>query len=328
MLVSGFMNAAKTTILVLFLLTGAVGCQDKMEAISQITKFRVMAVQADPPQIRPGDTTTLRVLFADPKGEGRTVTIGWMILAGLFTPGSSLPDTTGIPGDAGVDEPDPLLWIPQLASAAEGGDAYVVPTFAEDIVPRIPEGEDQLKATAIVLLCAGGQLPEMTELPEISELSGLKELCVGGDGLVALKSLTITQTAPLGINPQIASLNFNEQQIQPIDQTDDGQKAVQEDPNIFVCEGQDGCRDTVPIESYLEPATVGQERSYISWFVTGGQFTADRSGTADESGAGPYKVEWLPPRKGGSFMLWAVAHDLAGGVSWRSYRIEAVANGG
>jgi len=52
-------------------------CGQAFPPISQIDKLRLLGVRAEPAQLRPGDTTTLTTLVADPKGGGRAVTIAW-----------------------------------------------------------------------------------------------------------------------------------------------------------------------------------------------------------------------------------------------------------
>ena len=80
------------TIVALVAALAAFGCLEEMEAISQVTKFRVLGVQAEPPEIRPGQGTELRVLYADPKGEGRDVSILWLTCVGVFSPTADISE--------------------------------------------------------------------------------------------------------------------------------------------------------------------------------------------------------------------------------------------
>ena len=109
------------------------------------------------------------------------------------------------------------------------------------------------------------------------------------------------------------------------------------------CDPEDGCREPLkvrgtltagsfqryerPLASNLEQTEIVYERTYISWFITGGKFDEERSGngsTTDEILPDhPFKANWLPPPEGGEFTLWAVAHDVRGGVSWKIYSVTA-----
>ena len=65
-------------------------CMEEMDPISLVNKFRVMAVQADPPEIRPGEGTTHRVLLSDPEGGGREIQVAWFTCLGRLTPSEDL----------------------------------------------------------------------------------------------------------------------------------------------------------------------------------------------------------------------------------------------
>lgn len=289
-------------------------CTDEMEAISQITKLRVMGVQADPPEIRPGQGTTLRVLFADPKGRGREVSIFWFAVAGMLTPSSDL-------SQAGE-----LVGVSELQIASAGGDTFVIPFTRPDILDDyLAEGALYLPVTVIVGMCAGGTLPSVDEMIAADDLRNVSDLCQGGEGLSAFKTFRISESGSPNNNPAITDVSFNGALLL---------EAGADAPGVFTCKDSYGCREGAPIEAFLTEEsfetwteirfgeeTVAEDDPYISWFVTGGEFSVDRSRAADPPG--PFKVDWIPPRVGGSFELWAVAHDLRGGVSWKKFLIQA-----
>lgn len=315
-------------------------CQEDLEAVSQVTKFRVLAVQADPPEVNPGQSVALRALVADPDPDPaaaktgpphRRITAVGLAVSGLITPSSS-----------GIDEPD-LVWPPFVGSAGADGviDLAVigVPTQAAELLsgetPEIP-------VTAVLLICAGGEegmeLALLQALAAAGQDSGLDDpgdlvnvcLVAGAEeGLVAFKTFRITGRPPAdpdrNENPLIARVVFDERDP-PLGQGGDP---------VFQCTGSDGCREGVLLEAYLDPESFqtyqkvvfgeveqADERLYVSWFTTGGGFTSDRSGN-DGTSEDPFENDWLPPREGGRFQLWVVAHDVRGGVSWERYEIEA-----
>jgi hypothetical protein len=321
------MNSRLATIAVLFMLA-LVACQEEMESISQVTKFRVLGVQAEPPEILPGQGTTLKVLFADPKGNGREVTVAWLTCVGSFSSTADLSE--------GCDP----IWAPALGAANEGGDTYEIPNTPPDILNDLLEGEEYLSVTAIVVLCAGGELSFMDSQSSMptGEIDALDDLCVGGDGLVAVKTFRVSTSSNPNTNPVIDLLKFEDNTLEPTPEepnVDAGSPDAGDwQPGLYECENSYGCMEGAAIQAFLtmdsfqkyEKEEFGKtesvdENPYISWFVTGGKFSEDRSRTNEPPG--PFEVDWKPPRFGGAFELWAVVHDMRGGLSWRSYSIEA-----
>ncbi len=297
------------------LITGS--CAEKMESISQITKFRVMGVQAEPPEIAPGTGTTLSVLYSDPKGAGREVTIAWITCIDAFSPTDDISEGC---------EP---VWLPKIETSANGGDKYEIPLTPYNIIENVKEGEFK-PVTAIVVLCAGGQLPDFDSKSLSGEINSLDELCIGGDGLVAVKTFRISNSEDRNTNPIIDTLRFNVEADAGVPNGEasdggapDGGGLNKNDP-VFKCEDSYGCRDSAGIEASLTEAGFQEDEDpYISWFVTGGSFSNDRSRAPEDTPFGPFKVDWTPPRNGGKYRLWAVAHDLRGGTSWKTQIIEA-----
>ena len=58
---------------------------------------------------------------------------------------------------------------------------------------------------------------------------------------------------------------------------------------------------------------------YVTWFTSGGEL--ERNRTIADAPAGPYDVTFKTD-KPGRYTLWAVAHDVRGGVSWERFQIE------
>jgi len=281
----------------------------------------VSTVQADPPEVRPGEGTTLRVLFADPKGDGREVTIAWLTCKGLLTPDVTTEDIEEI------EDICEIAWLPQIRTASQGGDEYGTLMVPMDFLDDLPEGEESLTITAITLLCAGGEIPFLTG-EEGSDIATIEDMCVGGESIAAFKTFEISGSdsdSEPNSNPEIESFYFDGEILLPDAAGGHG---------LHECASADGCREAVRIHAYFTEdsyqsytqlvfgeETSTEERTYVSWFVTGGQFDKNRSGT--KQAPGPYRAEWMPPREGGEFTLWAVAHDVRGGVSWEIYEVEA-----
>lgn len=316
-----------------FLLATAVfaACQEPMESVSTISKFRVLAVQADPPEIRPGEGVTHRVLYADPAGDGRDISFIWLTCLGLYDPSSDF-------STAGCD----LLGF-QFATASEGGDTYEISAVPENSLDGLSEDEVYQTATTAVLMCAGGETPDVTTLTDIALTDGdisvsdiMDALCVGGEGLTAFKTfrISVQDESNVNTNPTIEKVSFNGNIIAPTDSSDSQTHDTESATNLFVCETTAACHDGAGISATLtedsfefyeeerldQPESV-DEAPYISWFVDGGGLDADRSRASETYGS--FGVTWTPPSRGGKFILYVVAHDLRGGTSWKQYTLEA-----
>jgi len=308
-------------------------CVEEMDPISLVNKFRVMAVQADPPEIRPGEGITHRVLFSDPKGDGREIQIVWFTCRGRMTSSEDILAS----GGGAVD--------PSTMTAADGCDLlgadfgtasgevaeYRVPAVPADVLDDLPEGETVAYATTVVILCAGGRFPVGLQTP--GNIDGNAELCEGGDGIMALKTFRISEQDDDGrnTNPDIAEMRFKDKPLAEIS----GDVGDASTVGRFRCKNTEACLKGVKIyatltkESYqsyeeevLGEVEVVDDDPYISWFVTGGNLGADRSRPAASDMK--FQVTWHPPLDGGRFALYVVAHDLRGGTSWKKYAIEAV----
>jgi hypothetical protein len=320
------------------------GCQEELEAISQITKFRIMAVQTEPPEARPGESVTMRALWADPKGEGREVTFFWLTCLGDLNPTDNLQEGCQVLNT-------------KIATDSEGGNVFEIEKIPPNALDGKQEDQDFITATTIVAMCAGGKLPSLEDIISSGEVSRFDELCQGGDGLVSIKRFRISEREPddryRNKNPSIVSISFDYKPL--LD-------AEFETPGKYTCQNSAGCVEGVELEAFLSqpegnhcaqcepcrddgldgcstcedgdyqhwPENRFDEEScafddpYISWFATGGEFSSDRSRPGSPARGGPIRTKWHPPRYGGKFQLWAAAHDLRGGVSWREFLIEAV----
>ncbi|MDD5308248.1 MAG: hypothetical protein PHU25_13075 [Deltaproteobacteria bacterium] len=297
----------------LFLFAMLAGCGEDMESVNQVSKFRVLAVQADPPEIKPGEGTRLTVLWADPKGEGREVSFVWITCLGYLSASADLASSC---------EP---FSMPQMKTAEEGGDVYLIPFTPPDALAKMLPGETRLEVTATVLGCAGGTLPSLDDLMDAKNAPALDEMCAGGESFTAFKTFVISDSDAPNTNPEIDKLYFDSKLLLPVEEDGVG---------VFKCTASDGCRSDIAVKLYFtedsfqtyEKTTFGKtevvdEANYVSWFVSGGEMGRDRSGTSEPPG--PYEVKWLPPLDGGKYTLWAVAHDVRGGVSWKTYSVEA-----
>ncbi len=348
------------------------GCIEDMEAISQVSKFRVLGIQADPPELAPGESTQIRALFADPQEKG--VTVMWFPMEGLITPSSMTSSQLD------------LAWFPAVTEVVNGiagyGSIMAVPLDYLDDLPKnkcSDEADENWREdsackrtiTMLVLACAGGEIdPQITSavgniqtaweqflaneitsqemesiiaaayvamegtLGSFEEMNDIEALCRGEDAeaIISTKTFRVSFSDHKNAVPQIDSLSMKIGDAWTVNTP----LPTPGEPPVFTCDGENGCRDGVGIRVLLTPDSfqtylkkefdvwkTEDERTYVSWFTDGGNFDADRSGNNGEADD-PFEVTWIPPKEGGVFTLWAVSHDIRGGVDWKRYTISAV----
>lgn len=315
-----------TSVLLTVFLTA---CFD-FEANHMVTKLEILAVQANPPQINPGDGFDLEVLWADPEGAGRTVQFAWVLCGSVFMP--VLP----MEGLSTCE----MLGQPIVATSENDGQFLDVPMTPPDIFDSLPDGlppSTDMWITAVVIMCADGQLPTAAELPNHFDEPLINDLCVGGTGISAFKSVRVTRVpedqvldtengqtlVDLNTNPYLETVTFNGQPIdftvtEPL--TVDCPAADDCDVEVdIVATMTDDSYQTYQVEEFDKWETV-DEKLYVTWFTTGGEYDGDRS--LSDNFKGPYELVWNP-KKPGLYDLWFVAHDVRGGNSWESVQVNA-----
>ena len=85
----------------------------------------------------------------------------------------------------------------------------------------------------------------------------------------------------------------------------------------------DGSAETFPVYDPQSEALVNQQESlHMSWFVTGGTFEHDRTGTAAGEATSSTSNQWTAPEQAGTIYLWLVLRDSRGGIDYKSYQIQ------
>ncbi len=302
----------------------AMSCADEFDMVTDVKKLRVMGVSVSPPEIRPDYTgpVDIQVLWHDPQGGGRSVEFAWVLCAG------NVPTATGYQACELLDS---VFLPPVVVDAGSGGDTFEVPVIPVEVYEDIPEGTS-FAATAIVLICAGGLLPPADELITHQETNNINALCEGGDGLSAYKTIKIANGNEFddepNTNPEIQTFSLDGRALTPVDASD----LDAHTPDGVSCFGGDGCDVNLGVtasfsdESYQVFTTVEfdepvpeKESPYISWFGTGGEF--DGTHSISNSPDDAPEVKWNP-KEPGDYILWAVANDRRGGVSWQEFRVS------
>jgi len=275
------------------------GCGSDLPAQSFIDKLRVLAVQAEPPEVAPGTTTTVRALVVEPiVNTGRAVDAFW--LACIPPPGAlqELP--------CAVDEKS----IPPLCSAGEAA-ACIIGNGLQ--VQYTPQDVGQTLLT-VVVADNGTAIDCLADIQQHGGQPQHPDRCV-----VAFKRLVVSAN-PTNHNPDLSSLLLNDQPL--------GQ---------FPLDGSTLTLKVVRADDAAELDAKGNyEALSVSWFTTGGKIDGARSefdvpGCAAASDC-PMKApslesttHWITPNAAQlakqsdasqQVHFWTVVRDDHGGVLW------------
>ncbi|MBN2526023.1 MAG: hypothetical protein JXR76_06485 [Deltaproteobacteria bacterium] len=332
--VTGLKPMIATTIAILALCTA--GCFD-FEPNHMVTKFKVLAVQAEPPEIAPGEGFDMEVLYADPGGRKREITFAWFLCVNRMSPAAPLKPQDTL---AACE----LVQTPQVQPVSNDGHIFIADQTPEDIMSLYPQqllsqpGGVPLDAqivyvTAVVVGCAGGHFdsPEKLQTTMYS-VNNPTDLCNQGDGFTTYKVLRVTppENPNPNENPKIVNLVIKKSGDSIFTAT-----GVQEtEPLVIPCKSKEDCGAKLDFEVTLSPDSLQmyhvkdetgfkpiEEVLYVTWFTTGGDFDGDRS--IADTPTGPYERTWETGGPG-RYRFWAVAHDVRGGIAWKSFEIQLV----
>ena len=298
-------------------LSGLAACGADFDPGSRVTSFRVLAVQADLPFARPGETVTLSSLSYDP--EGRTVNWAW---ATCLNPAASTAEgcLAKIAADTQASGASPI------AAQGDGLDTftYTVPDDALDSLPAAARagafvGVLNVACPGTLTLEAGpGDLPFRCADSNTGRVLGLDEYVVG------LKRIFV-RSEDRNQNPSIARVTFDgadwpeseTKQVTACDRDDNDYTACsassKHQVGAYVADGS--------VESGKDQfGTSFSEQVVVEYYSTEGTFESQ-----DRIAADPH-TGWVARRKasGTDVILWFVVHDDRGGVVWtqRTVHVE------
>lgn len=280
----------------------AAGCIDALDPKQIITGPRVIEVVAEPPEVRPGETSTLSVVLAGTRGEA---TFRWSVcpvsdLGGLGTGVSTSVADCFVDGAA-------LLPLSTDARAA-----FALPdTVIDEATAAARRFESALPPGVLDRFVREVGLA----VPVVVEVS------VDGQTLRALKRVVVSRNPTPHRNPPTPRLRLGDRWVSVPAGAADPSRCVPEDGAPLRL--GPGARVTLtpdPDEAWIERYTVltadgrfetRSEQAYYSWYATGGTLNAlTRSPLRDN--------EWtLPPRapERETHTLWVLLRDGRGGAS-------------
>jgi hypothetical protein len=325
--------------LVLMVVLGLIaGCDNDLPVASFVDKLRVLAVQADPPEVAPGARSKLQVLAVEPaRPQGPTAPLSAVWLACRLSPGVSNPLPCGL--DQGQLDGTQLPPLCEDATASElcilstTLDASLTP--AGDVLGA--EVSTELLVTVVIADTGAGAAACLLDTARNGGIPTEPDRCV-----ISLKRVTVRDPSRADEDHPIAAPNRNPalDRLDLLDEDGTVRSLLAGDATVPASpDGDEVSRklSTVRQESAAEQKPDGSyEALSLSWFTTGGKIDGGRS-TFDPPGCDSQSqcatiapvtsadTTWNAPTADkaasqvdldGRIRFWAVLRDDRGGVGW------------
>lgn len=294
------------------------GCGVEFTPETLINSLRVMAIRAEPPEVRPAEATRLEVLYSDPSRIGLPNTIIWVGCEPdpLDMNRSACNDASILIKPSLITEYPPgltLLGFGPRASYASKADAFGV------LAPEDPIRKNG--SVAVVMSIVVGEEVEVSAMgDELNAVFRRIESKETPAAIALTRVLVSEKTEGRNQNPVISNLTFDGQDL-PVGarlQVTAGQKVQL---GVSVPESSR--------ERYVEQQPSGpvekQEVVVGAWYSIGGRFSQERfdvsqsdTTTFTAPGATEFPEDPVPERRGGQ--LWLVVRDNRGAQAWEQFR--------
>lgn len=252
----------------------------------RVDRFRLLAVVADTPDARRGDTVTLTAVTADRAGVTSDVSLVWLPCARV-----AIDNNTG------------------ARACSDASPAVVTGNPARVTLTETPA--DGAPWTVFGLACAGA--------PRL-DAGSLVPRCEGGEGEVFVRTIR-QRGAVANHNPRIARITFDGAELRegeagrvaPCALTDADEREERCAPHALRVEFAEGSRESVgEVQSDGSTRTV-PESLVTEFLVDGGDLAgAFRSDNDSEGGAASHANTFRAPASG-TVRVWVIARDGRGG---------------
>jgi hypothetical protein len=291
----------------LALALGATACGNDFEPGSRIASPRILALQADQPYARPGETVALTLLHANPGREA----LQWAWSTCTLPESSTIDDCLAALDDA-------------LTPFDPDSDALTV-TVPRDVLDDVPEDQRPSALIGVVVVACPGQLRE-------GDTAGVPIRCQGRAGKalpiadieVGVKRILLREH-DRNRNPRIERITW-----------DDRNWDADEIPRARLCSKHtfsfDDCSESLQhrVHVFTDARESGAdeaggefaEQLIVQFYATHGLFR-DEVRIADDAG-NRWVAQGLLGGDRGPATLWFVVRDDRGGVSWAARQVELV----
>ena len=303
----------------------AAGCTDAWRTVEFVEGLRVLGIRAEPPDLRPGEWSTLDALVVDPRDPTRVNTLIWLAChpdptsldqprCAQYATLESLNGTDGSADPATI--PDDLVPLGMTAPAGAPKLSIVYPAPA-DVFANVAADDPrrQKGVLAIVLMLAIAEPPPERWPPTKEDLQLLlaRVRAKQVDSVLSIKRLRISETATPNHNPVLSKIRLGDGEWGP------GTRPAKVWPGVWnelTALPADGSTET-----YLDLDADGNEVTKVehlsvSWFTTVGGLNNARTLAGElekpEKLYAPYVLQEVPEDRLGT--LYAVMRDGRGGA--------------
>ena len=279
----------------------ACGCQDALDQRLAIVKEpRVLAIVAEPPEVRPGNDVMLTALAGGPDGALEAVP-AWSLCAAPKPPTEDNAVADGCLADQVV-----ALGSAAAITATVPTDACR--TFGPDVAstgfrPRDPDPT------------GGYYQPVRADLAALDAAFGFARITCNlanapGDVAQAYRTMYVANT-----NPTLDPLSIDGAPSTTTVPASSDVRLVASWPS-----------DAVETFLYFDPDTqtlvTRRESMRVSWFATGGALAVDASAVAEDDPARSVTTTWQVPEVAGPATIWLVLRDSRGGIATQTIAVD------
>ena len=310
-------------------------CGDPVFPASRVDSLRVLAVRAEQPFARPGETDALEMLWYDGSPSGpRKVSVAWV--AGCNNPPGDLYYECYRPLHATLDTvSDDDLAAERASSTVSFGQTYsaVIPADIISSRPRAPDVYHPYGLSYVFFAACPGTLYRQRD-----RMDRFPFACRGAADFVIGYYPIYVYDDVRNANPILRSVSFDGNAVGAacaLDTECAGGQACRNGacgPSVKSCaaENRDDCPAHV-LNPDVDPASVELARSaqvaddraptemlWAQYYATRGDITKDAR-IINDPDVGPYasyETGWRAPAEPGTAKLWVVVHDNRGGTAW------------
>ncbi|MGD0836724.1 MAG: hypothetical protein ABSB49_08800 [Polyangia bacterium] len=284
----------------------ASGCSPEIDrSIALVTRPRVLAVQAEPPESPPGSSAVYTALAATPTGVQPAAGIAWSLCASPAQPSEDSPVSSAcVLADAAATT--------NLATG--NGVSLVTPVSACDEFG--PLGMPTLSGSPATQASApdvtGGYYQPVRLLWDQALSFAFERLACPPVGVPLDLAQAYRAAYRPNQNPQLLAVSANgDGDGAPLDVT-----ALAPGSTIALTASwtPDSAESYVTIDVEQDVLLTQTETLWLAWFVTGGQLASDYA--LCPAGATSAANRWQAPAAPGTYYLWTVLHDDRGGVDF------------
>jgi hypothetical protein len=287
------------------------GCKpDFGTPASLVTERRILAVRAEPPEVRAGGSATFSALVVSPDGTEAAPTVSWgLCLTPKPLDENNIVSNACLAGDGvmavGAPGPSASATVPPNACALFGPDPPPQMANQPPLRPRDPD-------------VTGGYYQPLR----------LSEADVTGFALERVTCTLALAGADLAVQYAMTYQANRNPTLMPLSATVDG-AAVGLDALPagrvvrFSVGWPDDSAESFPVFDLSAAALVTHRESLrVSWFASAGSFEHEVTGRGEDDTGTTTDDSWTAPTTAGPVHLWLVLRDSRGGIDFASYELH------